>query len=93
MDLPSLIKDDLADVLPDLMTAGLVLTSCQFSPEAFGNFLVSFTGGKSGLDITRDRGEYFLGGNRQLLQQIGYWRALNKQELADGVRSFLAAAA
>jgi len=93
MDLPSLVEQDLAEVLPVLSAAGLELKSFQFNPEAFGNFLVCFSGGKFGLDITRDRGEYFLGGDRQLLQKLGYWRALTQQELVAGVRVFLAAAA
>jgi hypothetical protein len=93
MELPPLVQKDLAEVLPVLSAAGLELRSCQFSPEAFGNFLVCFSGGKYGLDITRDRGEYFLGGNRQLLQELGYWRALTQHELVAGVRVFLAAAA
>ena len=93
MDLPLPVREDLANILPQLLGAGLEVKSCQFSPETFGNYLVCFASGTFTLDITRDRGQYILGGNRQLLQQLGYWRALeSKQELAAGLHALLAVA-
>ena len=91
MDLPVPVMEDLANVLPQLAGAGLEVRSCQFSPEVFGNYLVCLARGTFTLNISRDRGQYILGGNRQLLERLGYWRALeSKQELATGLQAVLA---
>ena len=93
MDFPQPVKDDLGDVLALLASEGLEPAACQFSPEAFGNYVVQFQGSNCALEITRDRSQYFLGGNRRTLESLGLWRALDSmQELEDGLRIYLAAA-
>ena len=93
MDLPQPVRQDLGDVLAQLASEGLEPAACQFNQEAFGNYVVQFQGGNVALEITRDRSQYFLGGNRRTLDSLGLWRALeSKQELTSGLRTYLAAA-
>ncbi len=94
MELPQPVKADQAEVLPLLAHAGLELFDCQYSPDVFGNYTVRFGGLTDLLEIRRNRGQYLLGGSRERLEGLGYWRALeNAQELATGVQAYLTAAA
>lgn len=47
----------------------------DYAPEVFGNFVVRFEKHGRELTITRDRGQFILGGDRATLEPVGLWRA------------------
>jgi hypothetical protein len=92
LNLPDAVASDLSDSLALLDRAGFVAERCTFAPESFGNYVVIFRRGDRTIDVTRDRGQYLIGGlDRRTLESLGLWRALeSKDQLAAGLRAILA---
>lgn len=45
--------------------------------ESFGDFLVRFTDGRHAFELTRDRSQFMVRGQRDQLEPAGLWRAFD----------------
>ena len=74
--LPPPVSSALGDLLPALAELGFSPSLDRFSPESFGNFLVTFSGPLE-FSIARDRGQLIVDGGKARLEPLGLWRAFN----------------
>ena len=81
-ELPAEIQHALGPFAPTLAAAHLLPSGWEYS-DSFGNFLVAFRGSGREFTLTRDRGQFIVGGpERTSLEEAGLWRAFDTaQEL------------
>jgi hypothetical protein len=81
-ELPVEIQRALEPLAPALAAAHLLPSKWE-SSDSFGNFLVAFRSSHREITLTRDRGQFIVGGSdRASLEEAGLWRAFDTaQEL------------
>ena len=89
-ELPAVIQSALKPLTPALAAAHLLPSGWEYS-DSFGNFLVAFRGSGREITLTRDRGQFIVGGSdRTSLEKAGLWRAFDTaQELLPHLASWL----
>jgi hypothetical protein len=92
--IPQEIAEDIGAFLSQLYELGYELTDCRYDAQAFGNYHVDLSAGKSWLRIGRDRSQYFVdGSSKEQLRDAGMLRAFDDREaFEDAVLRWLAAA-
>ena len=74
--LPAIVAD-LAGLLSKLEVAGYHAAASEYS-QSFGNYLVKLVGEERWFWITRDRGQYSVGGPpKEELESAGLWRTFD----------------
>jgi hypothetical protein len=89
--LPSEVQSAIAALSPVLMAAHLSPVACQYSEQAFGNFVVTFRGQRGEITLIRDRGQFIVkASDRDSLERAGLWRAFDTaQELLPPLSKWL----
>jgi hypothetical protein len=84
------VAADLAELLPRLAERGFHPSHWEYTPEAFGNYLIDFKAPTRSFRVIRDRSQYILGGDQEELAAAGLWRAFDdKAEFANALLSWL----
>jgi hypothetical protein len=85
------IEQDLAPLLAGLAELGYVPIGNDYSPGAFGNYYLDFSGGPHGtLRIVLDRSQYTIENDRAALESVGLWRAFaDRDEFCSKVLAWL----
>jgi hypothetical protein len=89
-ELPAEIQRVLAPLAPTLVAAQLLRTGWECS-NFDGDFVVVFYDGRQDITLTRDRGQFIVGGpDRSSLEEAGLWRAFDTaQELLPHLTKWL----
>jgi len=74
--LPPEIVEALEPLVAELAALGYVPGPSEMS-LSFGNFVVSFDNGSRRFQLTRDKSQFIVGGERAELERLGLWRAFN----------------
>jgi hypothetical protein len=53
------------------------VTDSRYDAQVFGHYYVYLVGSGGGLQITRDRGQYLIGGDEDHLRQLGLFRTFD----------------
>ena len=75
--LPPSVVADLGKLPAALSDVGFTPQSCKYSPTDFGNFTVVFGSGNRSFLLSRDRGQFIVGGERGALEPAGLFRSFD----------------
>ena len=73
--LPEPVSEALGTLVADLAERGFTPVLDLFSPESFGNFVVTFVKGEHNFSLTSDRGQLIVSGSEAKLTPLGLWKA------------------
>ena len=80
-ELPTEIQNALGPLTPALATAHVSPVTWVYSERAFGSFLITFRSPRHEFTLTRDRGQFIIGGaDRKSLEEAGLLRAFDTAE-------------
>ncbi len=82
VELPASVGEALGGLLSSLAIEGFSPIALDYTPMAFGNFMVTLGNGKRTITLVRDRSQFMVRGERAAHEPAGLWRAFdNIQEL------------
>ena len=73
-----MIREDIGDLLDRLAELGVHVSSAQKS-ESFGNWYVELSGSIQ-CRLIKDRGQFLVEADRELLEPAGLWRAFEDRK-------------
>jgi hypothetical protein len=71
------ITADLGELVAELGMHGFEVVRSRYDSQAFGNFYLDFEAGDRRFRIVRDRLQYFVKADREILDPAGLWRAFD----------------
>lgn len=75
--LPPPVQDALATLIEALSKIGFSPQTCKYSSADFGNFEVVFARNNHRFSLARDRGQFIVGAERNVLESAGLYRAFD----------------
>ena len=75
--IPDAIQADEGPLLSELQASGLRVTDSRYDAKVFGNYYVDLVGARGWLRVTRDRGQYLIGGDDDRPGKLGLFRAFD----------------
>ena len=71
---------DIEEFVKVLSHAGFSLVRYSEEPRAFDNLYADFSNGQTTFRVVRDRSQWMVDGEKQLLERYGLWKAFDDQQ-------------